>query len=36
MKRARRDELLDRLRQRAKTLTPSAIETLLASRVRRA
>jgi molecular chaperone DnaK len=33
---ARRDELLDRLRQRAKTLSPSDVERLLASRVRRA
>jgi molecular chaperone DnaK len=33
---ARREELLDRLRQRAKTLSPSAVEKLLASRARRA
>jgi len=36
IQRARRDELLDRLRQRAKTLSPAAVATLLASRVRRA
>ncbi len=33
---AKRDELLDRLRQRAKALSPAAIASLLASRARRA
>jgi hypothetical protein len=33
---ARREELLDRLRQRAKTLSPAAVAQLLASRARRA
>jgi molecular chaperone DnaK len=33
---ARRNELLDRLRQRAKTLSPTAVQSLLASRAKRA
>jgi hypothetical protein len=31
----RREELLDRLRQRAKTLSPGDVETLLASKRKR-